>query len=652
MTNVKEIIKLIQSSPEAYITEIDQMLSEASLVSYIEVMWEVLEPGRHFCHGWHIDAICDHMEAINNREIKRLLINVPPGSSKPVYEMSDVITRNGCKKLKDVVVGDEILTHTGHFKKVDAVHVQGDLPTLTFTTHNGRTLTTAFDHPILTTRGWVQAKDITLKDSLIAIHQKELALDKINENEENLNDSLFYADKVEKIEESGLKPCRCLTVDEDHSFVANGIAVHNSLITQVFYPSWVWGPKNKPWRQFLGFSYSQRLAERDNVKCRTLLRSPKYQKLWGNQFSLTRDTNSKKKFSNDKNGFKEVSSVGGTSTGLRADDLMVDDPHSVKQGDSEADMKTALLWFNETLPTRLNSQVDSTITVIMQRIKENDISGEILSKDLGYTHLMIPMYFEPERRCYTVVHPGGYKAADDELYMWDKRQEDGELMCPELFPKSEVEKLASQLGTYAVAGQLQQRPVPREGAMFKVDNIQFVDLKDVPEGIEVRGWDIAGSTSSSSPFTAGVKIRFTDNNNFYVMDSIRFRGEERRVVTEMKKIAESDGIECIQDFPQDPGQAGKGQAVFITEQLAGFVVKSSLESGSKTVRAEAMATQAGINKMFIVRGAWNENYIKELTTFPGCRFKDQIDASTRAFHRGISLINKESSSNICAPISV
>ena len=42
----------------------------------------MLEPNSSYSHGWHIDAICAHLEAISAGRINRLLINVPPGMMK------------------------------------------------------------------------------------------------------------------------------------------------------------------------------------------------------------------------------------------------------------------------------------------------------------------------------------------------------------------------------------------------------------------------------------------------------------------------------------------------------------------------------------------------------------------------------------------
>jgi predicted phage terminase large subunit-like protein len=53
-----------------------------SLVGFVREAWHVLEPNSAYAHGWHIDAICDHLEAITAGCLNRLLINVPPGMMK------------------------------------------------------------------------------------------------------------------------------------------------------------------------------------------------------------------------------------------------------------------------------------------------------------------------------------------------------------------------------------------------------------------------------------------------------------------------------------------------------------------------------------------------------------------------------------------
>lgn len=49
---------------------------------FVQRAWPIAEPGRQYHHNWHIDAICEHLEACREREILRLLINIPPRHMK------------------------------------------------------------------------------------------------------------------------------------------------------------------------------------------------------------------------------------------------------------------------------------------------------------------------------------------------------------------------------------------------------------------------------------------------------------------------------------------------------------------------------------------------------------------------------------------
>lgn len=52
------------------------------LKQFVRDGWPVLEPGAEFIDGWHIDAICLHLEAVADGLIRYLLINIPPGHMK------------------------------------------------------------------------------------------------------------------------------------------------------------------------------------------------------------------------------------------------------------------------------------------------------------------------------------------------------------------------------------------------------------------------------------------------------------------------------------------------------------------------------------------------------------------------------------------
>lgn len=62
--------------------DLDRELCSRSLSEFIKKAWHIVEPTQPYIHGWHIDALTEHLEAVSNGDIKRLLINVPPGMMK------------------------------------------------------------------------------------------------------------------------------------------------------------------------------------------------------------------------------------------------------------------------------------------------------------------------------------------------------------------------------------------------------------------------------------------------------------------------------------------------------------------------------------------------------------------------------------------
>lgn len=390
-----------------------------------------------------------------------------------------------------------------------------------------------------------------------------------------------------------------------------------SLLTGVIWPAWEWGPLGHPEKRFLSTAHKQDLAIRDNLKCRRLIQSEWYQTRW--PISLTSDQNAKTKFENDKTGFREAMAFK-SMTGSRGDRVILDDPLSADDANSDAELLAAERTFLEALPTRVNNE-DSAIVVIMQRLHERDTSGLIIAKGLPYVHLMLPMRFEVDRRCVT-------------SYFADPRQADGELLFPERFPKAQVELLERTLGSYASAGQLQQRPVPRGGGLFK--RSWFGTVKALPIGCRfVRGWDLAATEDAEAAATAGCLIALAPDGRFIISDMVREQVGPMAVEKLLKNTADQDRAKHGQvrgSIPQDPGQAGKAQAQHIIRHvLVGHDYHASPETGDKETRALPLAAQAEAGNVFLLQGAWNEAFLSEAEGFPMGKWKDQIDAASRAF---------------------
>lgn len=225
---------------------------------------------------------------------------------------------------------------------------------------------------------------------------------------------------------------------------------------------WTWAQPDKshtsgPGVSFLYASFKDNLSLRDSVKCRRVIESPWFQTNWSERFQLTTDQNTKSRFSNNQGGERLITSIGDKgATGEGGDIIVVDDGNSAKEVESEAVIESTLDWWDGTMSTRLNNPKLGAYIEIQQRLGENDLTGHIISKSRGeWTHLMLPMEYDPERSFSTLI---GWK---------DPRTEEGELLWPERFGKDEVDSLKVSLGEWRAAGQLQQAPQPRGGGVIK-----------------------------------------------------------------------------------------------------------------------------------------------------------------------------------------
>lgn len=453
---------------------LDRAIAERSLYEFVRQAWPVIEPVTPFAPGWHIEAICAHLEAVSGGRVKNLAITVPPGCTK-------------------------------------------------------------------------------------------------------------------------------------------------SLTVCVFWPAWEW--LHRPARRWLFASYSGNLVLRDAVRSRRLIDSPWYQSLWGGRYQLTSDQNVKSRYENDKTGVRISTSVGGGATGEKGDILVVDDPHNVKEVESDAIRRATLEWWDQAFYNRVNDYKTGSRVVIAQRTHFQDLIGHII--DGGeFEHLNIPEEYDPESKSRTSL---GWE---------DPRREPGEWMRPDRFSEDEARSERERLGSFGYAAQHQQRPLPRSGGMFKREWFAVVDAAP-KQARRVRYWDKAG-TEGGGDYSAGVMMARSDDGIFYVEDVVRGQWSSRQRNEVMQQTAEMDAAahgRVTVWVEQEPGSGGKESAEFTVRQLAGHDVHAERATGEKAARAQPLSAQCEAGNVRLVRGAWNRAYVDELCVFPMGKHDDQVDASSGAFNK-------------------
>jgi len=392
-----------------------------------------------------------------------------------------------------------------------------------------------------------------------------------------------------------------------------------SLSTCVFWPAWDW--INRPARQWLYFSYAHALSIRDSIKCRRLIESDKYQKFFGDGFQLMGDQNTKIKFENDKNGCRICSSIGGVATGEGGDAIVIDDPHNIKDIESEIKRESVLLWWDSVLGTRLNHPKTGAIVIIMQRTHKRDLVGHVLENETGWEHLMLPERYESN-------HPF---ISHTSLGFVDKRNE-GELLWPDRFGASEIAEINKRLGSYGVAGQKQQRPSPRGGGMIKLAWFKSSRYKALPVKFNriIQSWDTAQKVKEINDYSVCTTWGELADGRIFLIDVFRKKLEypELKRAVQMLFDKYKPAATLIED---------KGSGTTLIQDLKYKVKAIAIEpKGNKAyrldsvLRADAETPTLESGAVWLPESAtWLLEFESELEAFPNAAHDDQIDSMTQ-----------------------
>lgn len=303
--------------------------------------------------------------------------------------------------------------------------------------------------------------------------------------------------------------------------------------------------------------------------------------------------------------------VGSPPTGTGFNLIVIDDPVRRREdAESPTIREKTWDWYTDDLYSRL--EPGGAIVLIMTLWHEDDIGARAVASEPGrWTVLKLPALAQES-------DPLGRKP--------------GEALWPERYDEEALERRRNVMrkkdGERSFEALYQQNPTPREGAFFKVSNLEILDAP--PAGLRlVRAWDVA-SSESRGDYSAGVLMGTKGDGFYYVLDVVRGQWSSDERDRRMKQTAQLDGKAVRIQVPQDPGAAGKSLAQHLVRMLAGFPVTSSRVSGDKEIRADPVSSQVNAGNVKLIKGAWNKDFIEELRTFPG-KNDDQVDALADAF---------------------
>lgn len=178
--------------------------------------------------------------------------------------------------------------------------------------------------------------------------------------------------------------------------------------------------------------------------------------------------------------------------------------------------------------------------------------------------------------------------------------------------------------------------VRTEGSLFDRSWFKIISRSQIPiEVKKVRFWDCAATEVSqrnkNPDYTAGALLS-EYKGIYYLEDIIRVRKRPGEVEALIKRTAEVDGIGVSIHMEMEPG--GSGVAMidhYAREVLKGFAFKGIKSTGSKVIRAHPVSTAAEGSRIYVIEGAWNQDFFDEIEAFPNVDHDDQVDAVAGAF---------------------
>jgi predicted phage terminase large subunit-like protein len=422
-----------------------------------------------------------------------------------------------------------------------------------------------------------------------------------------------------------------------------------STVASVCFPAWEW--TSRPSRGHLTCSYKRELAEKFAALSRMLILSSWFQQRWGKKFVLREDENARNRFSNNRGGSRMATPMSG-ATGQHADVIVIDDPHDAAEILSNKDREQVIEFHDGSLPHRYKDPEAGCEVIIAQRLHEKDLIGHVLEKSPDeWEVLCLPERYEAR---HPLVTPPKVRLPSGRVILGDAREQEGELLCPARRSARSSDALAKTLASFRAAGQLQQRPSAREGAILKRSHWQFFPRWWLDDGQRqhlprfhrlVQSWDTAFKDRSVNDFVVG-QLWGLSGPNMYLLAVRKERmslSKTKQAIRDLSGWVDKEWQHTPHSILIENKTNGPDIILELQRELRGIIPFNS--DASKVARAEA-AEPALEGKNVWVPGMANpslpsfydpmgtpdftQQLIDQAAAFPNAEHDDDVDAFTQA----------------------
>jgi len=277
-------------------------------------------------------------------------------------------------------------------------------------------------------------------------------------------------------------------------------------------------------------------------------------------------------------------------------------------------------WYDNTLLSRLNNKESGIIIIVMHRLHENDLIGYLLGRGEDWEVLSFPAIAEQDED-YTVQTALG-------PFRYTRKV--GDVLDPSRESLQTLSAIKSQVGGYTFAGQYQQNPTPVGGNMVLRDWLQYYDPAAPLHRFStvLQSWDTANKSGELNDYSVCTTWGVHDAR-YYLLDVYRQKLDyptlRRKVLEQLAKCKpqiiliedRASGTQLIQDLMYESGQRIKPY--------------DPPPQTDKIMRLHSQTAHFEGGKVLLPSSApWLDEYVRELTSFPGAKHDDQVDSTTQA----------------------
>ncbi len=414
--------------------------------------------------------------------------------------------------------------------------------------------------------------------------------------------------------------CQLVVEDEIKNLMVFVPPQHGkSTIVSQCFPAWVLG--RNPDMKIVGTSYAATLAEQFSRRIQRLMDRAEYAEIFPDTFlngsnvrttsrGYLRNVNQFEPVGHQ--GFYKAVGVGGSLTGTPADIAIIDDPvKDAAQAYSPAYRNGVWNWYNSVLLTRLHNK--SKQILIMTRWHEDDLAGRILDRvKSDWTVVSLPAICEEQ-------NDGGLSKRNIGESLWEERHS--------------LEKLAAakELAPSTFAALYQQRPVIEGGNIVKRDWFGHIGLAEF-ESMRFREpmhfyLDTAfnkrkpNTDNDPSGIIAACKMR----NNIYVFHAQRVWKEMPDLLRFLPEYVSAHHGNAESVLHIEPKANGISVVHMLRELTSLNVRETPTPTEDKAVRLRVVSPRIECGRVFLVEGAWNEDFLTEVCGFPAQPHDEFVD---------------------------